>query len=223
MKQIQSTLIHELIPSPRSVPGGAPLLLMLHGRGADEHDLLGLSEYLDKRPMIVSARAPFSFSYSAGYTWYDVLEVGRPEPRMFAESYTKLLRFIDDVCGHYPVDPSKIILLGFSMGSIMSFALSLTNPARFAGVIALSGYVPEESDLKFQWEQVVSPYYVAHGTYDPIIPVEFARRANILLTKTTAPVTYREFPMGHEIGAPELTEIAGWLSSLLDRLENKSR
>src|SRR5262249_30813783 len=154
----------------------------LHGRGANEDDLLGLAEYLDERLLMISARAPFDFQFGNGYTWYEIVELARPEPKMFAESYRKMLQFFADVRTGYPVDPSKVFLCGFSMGTMMAYALALTRPGEITGVIANSGYIPEESELTFSWEGIrKEPFFVAHGTYDPVIPVSFGKRARELL------------------------------------------
>jgi len=216
MNQIHTSLIHKVLHPQRKGKEKYPTLIMLHGRGANEDDLLGLSEYLDDRLLIISTRAPFPFQYGGGYTWYDILEVGRPEPKMFAESYRKLLQFLKDVEKGYPVDLTKIILLGFSMGTIMSYALTLTKPSDIVGVIANSGYVPEETGLKFEWSSIKGkPFFVAHGLYDPIIPVSFGRRAKDLLENAQASVIYREYDMGHQISEESLNDMMQWLSKLV--------
>lgn len=186
---------------------------MLHGRGANEDDLLGLAEYLDERLFVMSPRAPFDFKFGGGYTWYDILELGRPEPKMFAESYRKLMQFISDARVGYPIDTSKIFFLGFSMGTMMAYALALTRPADVAGVLAVSGYVPEETDLDFAWNGIKGkPFFVAHGIYDPVIPVMLGRRAHELLENAHASVSYREYDMGHQISEESLNDMRTWLS-----------
>ena len=188
-------------------------MILLHGRGANEDDLLGLAEYLDDRLFIVSARAPFQFQFGGGFTWYDILEVGKPEPKMFAESYRKLIEFFDDVRAGYPIDPLKIILCGFSMGTMMSYAMALTHPASVLGVAANSGYIPEDTELELQWDQIKSkPFFVAHGRMDPVIPVSFGQRAKELLEKAGADVTYREYDMGHQINEESLNDMMEWVT-----------
>lgn len=190
---------------------------MLHGRGANEDDLLGLAEYFDERLFIISPRAPFDFQFGGGFTWYDVLEVGRPEPKMFAESYTKLINFFEAARKEYPIDASKIFFLGFSMGTMMSYALALTRPAEVAGILANSGYIPEGTDLKLDWKGIKGkPFFVSHGVYDPVIPVMLGRRAKELLDDAQASVTYREYDMGHQIGEESLGHMVTWLERLLD-------
>src|SRR5712692_7168329 len=172
MNLIQTSLTHKIISPNSSTLTKHPTLIMLHGRGADENDLLGLAEHLDGRLLIISARAPFPFQWGGGYAWYDVLEVGKPEPKMFEESYKKLLQFLEDVTQGYPVDLHRIFLFGFSMGTMMAYALFLTRPELIAGVVANSGYVPEKTDLKFQWNKLAGKsVFIAHGMSDPVISV----------------------------------------------------
>ena len=91
MKLIETSLTHKLLYPQVSQREKCPTVILLHGRGANEDDLLGLSEYLDDRFLFISVRAPFNFQYGGGYTWYDILELGKAEPKMFAESYRRLV------------------------------------------------------------------------------------------------------------------------------------
>jgi len=217
MHPVQSTLHHKIIPPRRSIAAKAPALILLHGRGANEDDLLGLADYLDERLFLVAARAPFDFHWGGGYTWYDILDVGRPEPKMLAESYQKLSQFYQDVKASYPVDPSKTFLLGFSMGTMMSYSMALTKPEAVAGVVANSGYIPEEADLNFQWDRLHNkPFFLAHGIQDPIIPVHMCRRAKTLLENANAMVECHEYTMGHEISEESLGDMSKWLTDKLD-------
>lgn len=218
MKTIPSSLVHRVLEPEESTASVHPTLIMLHGRGADEEDLLGLSSYLDPRFLYISARAPFAFQYGGGYTWYDIGEVGVPLPGMFDESYEKLEQFVDDALQNYPVDRSRVYLFGFSMGTVMSYALSLTKPELFRGVSANSGYVPEGTSLSFRWRDLAGKEFrIAHGEYDSVIPVQMARRAKELFAQSNATVDYREYPMDHQISDESVSDIAGWISGSLDK------
>lgn len=213
MQPVKSSLIHSLVPP--ATRGPHPALILLHGRGANEHDLLGLSSYLDPDLLLIAARAPLDFPYG-GYTWYDVVNVGTPEPAQFAESYARLVQFLDDVLRHYPVDPSRIALLGFSMGAVMSYALSLTKPELIHSVVAHSGYVPEDTTLRFRWDALDGKgFFVAHGSADPVIGVEFALRAKELLQSTKADLTYREYPIPHTMSEDSVQDVSSWLRTRL--------
>jgi phospholipase/carboxylesterase len=209
-------LHHILIEPEASVSERHPTVIMLHGLGADENDLAGLAQYLDSRLLTIAVRAPFSLEWG-GYKWYDFLEMGKPEPRMFKESCDKLSRFIDDALLHYPIDRSQLYLLGFSMGTVMSLAMSLSTPQKFRGVIANSGYLAEGTHLDYRWNQLSTlSFFVAHGLYDQLIPVQASRIIKEKLDKVHARVEYHEYPMAHEIGQQSLNDMARWLTTQID-------
>ncbi len=218
MNPIETSLFHRvLLPENREVPRH-PALIMLHGRGADEEDLLGLADVMDERFLLLSPRAPYPFGYGGGFTWYDVGEVGTPDPEMFHESYDRLSTFVTDALAKYPIDPAKVFLFGFSMGTVMSFALSLTQPSLYRGVGANSGYVPEQTDLQLRWKELDSTdFLIIHGTLDPVIPVAFGRRSDELFRQSNAHYQYREYTMAHQISDESLGEITGWLRHRLDQ------
>ena len=216
MQTIESSLFHKIAPLPTAGPGPHPALILVHGRGSNEDDLLGLVPYLDPRLFIVSVRAPLAFPYG-GFTWYSMAEGGEPEPKEFMESHARLERFVQDVRSSYPVDPNRICLLGFSMGSVMSLGLALSRPTELRGVVAHSGYVPEHFTLSFAWESIARcRFFVAHGVEDPVIPIRFGRRANVLLTENGADLTYKEYPIGHHMSEESIQDFAQWLTGNLD-------
>jgi phospholipase/carboxylesterase len=216
MNLIRTTLTHKIHQPHKATSRKYPTLILLHGLGANEDDLFGLAKYFDDRLFIISARAPFQYQWSGGYTWYNLLELGKPEPNMFAESYQKLLQFIQDVKSGYTVDPDKIFLFGFSMGAMMSYAVVLTNPNLVKGVLANSGLIPEGTGLTYQWDKIRDKsFFVAHGIYDSIVPVMFAKRAKDLLEKAGADLTYREYEMDHQIDEESLNDNMKWLEKHL--------
>lgn len=219
MKTFESPLFH-IMGEPRTATASAyPTLMLLHGRGADEQDLLGLSSYLDTRFLILSARAPYPFEYSGGFTWYDIDEAGAPEPAMFTSSYQKLSAFVSDALARYPIDKKQLYLLGFSMGTVMSYALALTRPELFRGVVANSGYIAEGTHLAYQWNHLVNTeFLVIHGTNDPVIPVQLARRAKGLLEVAHARYEYQEYQMAHQISEESMQHFSVWLTRHLDTI-----
>jgi phospholipase/carboxylesterase len=217
MNLIQTSLVHRVVEPVRSGGGKSPALVLLHGRGADEHDLLGLAEYFSDRLFILSARAPFKFQWGGGFAWYDILQVGQPEPRMFMESYSKLMQFLEDIRAGYPIDPAQIFIGGFSMGTIMSFAVTLANPEMIAGVLGNSGLIIEQTELVYQWQKMKDkPVFLAHGIHDQVIPVSFARRAKKLLDDAHAALEYHEYPFDHQISEESLEAMANWLEGRLE-------
>ena len=196
----------------KKTAGASPAIILLHGRGADENDLMGLSSHLDERLMVFSVRAPYPFEFG-GYTYFQLSDEGKADPVMFGESYRRLMKFIDDVASMTDVDPKRLYLLGFSMGTIMSYALSLTHPERFAGVIAQSGFIRTHPDLVFQWRNLGGcAFIITHGVADPVIPVRLARDANEMFRESNAEFEYKEYQMGHEISEESLADVSGWLT-----------
>ena len=217
MRLIKTSLIHQIAPFDEREAGLHPTLILLHGRGANEDDLLGLVPYLNPELLCIAPRAPLDFT-NGGYTWYDLREVGSPNLDQFNRSYDLLGQFLEDVQKHYPVDPRRIFLLGFSMGTVMAYSIALTKPEKIRGIVAHSGYVPEDTSLQLQWNNLSNTsFFVAHGIYDPVIPIQFGRKANELLTKSNAELVYREYPIQHQISDESLRDLSNWLNG---RLQN---
>ena len=210
-----SDLIHRVL-SPRAASASqAPALLLIHGRGSDELDLLSLASQLDPRLLVLSVRAPFPLG--PGYHWYGLAAIGEPEPRTFASGLDALRRFITSAIVDYDIDPRRLFLLGFSQGAVMSGALILTEPWVSAGTIMLSGYLPLRSGLAIEAAALRGhPVFVAHRVADSVIPVTFGRESRDYLTQAGAEITYREYPIAHQISSEELAEIARWLFKHLE-------
>jgi phospholipase/carboxylesterase len=217
MKPLETSLTHRVFMPERPVHGRHPAIIFIHGRGADEEDLLGLSPACDERLLLLSVRAPYPYPPGGGYTWYDADARGTPEPSMFRRSYDMLTGFVEDIRSGYPIDPGRVFLFGFSMGSVMALALSLTRPERYSGVVAHSGYVPEHTNLSFRWKSLAqTSFFLAHGSLDPVIPISLARRAQALFMDSNASLTYREYPMGHQISDESLGDAVRWMAPLLE-------
>ncbi len=216
---MSTTLTHKVILPKNSPKKKHPTILFLHGRGADENDLLSLAEYFGDTFLYIAVRAPFKFEYG-WFTWYEILEAGTPDEKMFPQSYNLLSDFFDEMKKEFPIDEKKIFLFGFSMGTVMSYALALTRPHEIAGVIANSGYIAEETHLNYEWEKIncnelsrpFPTFFVAHGIDDPLIPVAFGRRAQQLLEQHNAKVYYKEYPMAHQISEESLEDIVRWIN-----------
>ena len=216
--RISTTLAHKVRPPATMAVAKSPAVILLHGRGTNEDDLLGLADELDPRLFIVSARAPFRFEEGfGGYTWFGLQEIGKPDVQQFADAYDRLAQFIADVKTGYPVDPSRVFLFGFSMGTIMSYAVALTRPEMVRGIIAHSGYIPESFLSQIALDRLKSlSVFVAHGLHDPVIPIEKARRARELLSNTDVDLTYKEYPIAHTISEESLSDCSLWLQKRLD-------
>ena len=209
-----------LIQVERAADGDPQGLLVLHhGRGTSEQDLIGLADLLDpeKRLRVVSPRAPLQLPGSPGYHWYLVPRVGYPDPETFEAARAALAELHDELWEESGLGPDRTVLGGFSMGAVMSYTmgLSATRPA-VAGILAFSGFVPTVEG----WEpapadRTATRAFISHGRRDPVIGVDFAERARELLTAGGLDVTYRESDLGHQIDPAHLREASAWLGEVL--------
>ncbi len=210
---MEASPFYKIAPLNCNEAGPHPTLILLHGRGTDENDLLSLASSFDPRLLIVSIRAPFKFPYG-GYTWFDLDEQNRVNTDQLIEGCDALIHCLDDIQQKYLVDLRRIFLFGFSMGAIMSLTVSLCNPKRFKGVVAHSGLLPQIDKLNYRWNDLNEiSFFIAHGTYDPIVPVEMSRQAHQRLMDVKANVLYREYPIQHTISEESLADAATWLQT----------
>jgi len=194
-------------------PDGA--LVLLHGRGADEHDLVALFDLLDpeQRLVGVTPRGPLSLP-PGGAHWYVVRQIGYPDPGTFLATVQQASGWLDALPELTGVPLERTVIGGFSQGAVMSYALGLGEgrPAP-AAVVALSGFMPTVDGFALDAGRAV-PVAIGHGTGDPVIGVEWSRQARDRLEAAGTAVTYRESPMGHSIDPGFLRDLAGWLTKL---------
>ena len=195
-------------PQPAS---GYPTILALHGRGSNERDLIGLAPYLPQKFLWISPRGTFTLGPNS-YEWFQIMQIRKPDPTRLANAIQTLDTFIDEIIANYPVNKSKLYLLGFSQGSIVSMSYTLTKPQKVAGVIAQSGYIPHESGLQIDETGVKNkPFILTHGVLDPMLPVDWARSSRDTLQKLGVNLEYHEFNMAHNISEESLAAINAWL------------
>lgn len=193
-----SDLVH-LLREPAGDSAGA--LVLNHGRGADEHDLVGLLDDLDpeRRLLGVTTGAPLTNVAPGGRHWYLVPAVGYPDPATFHTSYEALTSFLDRLLAEREIAWADTVIGGFSMGAVMSYATAL-GPRRPSprALLAFSGFLPtvEGWQLDLAGREGL-PVLIHHGRHDPIISVEFARRAKGLLEEADLSVEYIESDAGH--------------------------
>ena len=197
----------------------AGLLVLHHGRGADEADLIALADALDpeRRLHVVAPRAPLTLPGWPGYHWYVVPRVGYPDPDTFRASFAALAGLHDELWERTGLGPGRTVLGGFSMGSVMSYSLGLAaeRPAP-AGILAFSGFVPVVEG----WQPSLAGRpglraFVAHGRNDPIMSVDFARRARELLEAGGIELEYHESDAAHHIDPAHVPPAADWLRATL--------
>jgi phospholipase/carboxylesterase len=209
-------LVHVERPADGTPEG---LLVLHHGRGSDEQDLLGLADVLDpeRRLHLVSPRAPLTLPGWPGNHWYVVPRVGYPDPDTFRASYAELAALHGELWERTGLAPERTVLGGFSMGTVMSYALGLgpDRPAP-AGVLAFSGFIPTveawQPDLAGRTSLRA---FIAHGRSDPVMSIDFAHRARELLEGAGLPVEYHESDAAHHIDPAHLEPARAWLAETL--------
>jgi phospholipase/carboxylesterase len=193
----------------------AGLLVLHHGRGTDEQDLLALGDALDpaRRLHLVTPRAPLVLPGSPGYHWYRVPRVGYPDPETFQAAFLKLAELHEELWERTGLGPERTVLGGFSMGTVMSYALGLgAGRPRPGGILAFSGFIPTvegwQADLAGRAGLRV---FIAHGRRDPVIDVSFARDASRLLSDAGLEVEYHESDAGHHSDPEQIPPAIAWL------------
>jgi phospholipase/carboxylesterase len=195
------------------------LLVLHHGRGTTEADLLPLADHLDpeRRLRVVTPRGPLTLPGSPGFHWYLVPRVGFPDPETFFAARAALAELHDELWAATGVGPERTVLGGFSMGSVMSYALGLSGdrPA-VAGILAFSGFVPTVEGWQPSFaDRQGTRVFIAHGRRDPVMEVGFAQRAHELLEAGGLEVSYHESDLGHQIDPSHLGAATAWLSGTL--------
>jgi phospholipase/carboxylesterase len=206
---------------PRAPSAAPPLVVLLHGIGADEQDLLPLAPHLDPRLHVISARAPHE-AEPMGHRWYEIdwsVTPARADPDEIVASRALLAGFVEEATTAYGTDPARTFLLGFSQGAIMSLALLLARPDLVRGVVAHSGRLArlpgaEPAPAALARAEVL----VLHGVEDPVVPFHDGRRAHEVLTTLLGPrATFRAFEgLGHGISGESLAVAARWITERLD-------
>ena len=192
--------------------------MLFHGRGADERDLFPLLDLLDpdRRLLGITPRGPLSLP-PGGAHWYAVQEIGYPDPSTFTHTFGLASSWIDDVVAAAGVSYEQTVIGGFSQGAVMTFALGLGDGRpRPAGLIALSGFMPTVPGFALNLTTPLPRVAMGHGALDPVIPVEWSRRADDALREAGADVVYHESPaLPHSIDPGFLRTLPAWLAETL--------
>jgi len=197
------------------------LLVLHHGRGSNEHDLIGLADIFDpeQRLHVVSPQGPLTVAGWPGRHWYISQQVGFPEPVSFLETCDRLAQFHQQTQARTGIAPERTVLGGFSMGAVMSFATGL-GPGRAAqaGILALSGFIPTVDGWHPDWAgHLNTNVLVAHGQSDPMISFQFALSAREQVAAAGLNLTSLDSMEAHNIAPEHLEPIREWLASTLSQ------
>ncbi|MEO0507600.1 MAG: alpha/beta fold hydrolase [Bacteroidota bacterium] len=208
--------LHHLVRESDTTQTPSPAIIMLHGYGSNEEDLFSFALELPKQYTILSVQAPYRLE-PFGHAWYAInfdAEQGKwSDDAQAKESRDKISVFIDEAIEAYQLDAGNVTLLGFSQGTILSYAVALSYPEKVKNVIALSGYINEKiltEDYKSKNHKGLH-IYSSHGQVDQVIPVEWAQRAPTFLKDLDIDHLYEEFPVGHGVSPQNFYSFRNWL------------
>lgn len=219
--QTQELSLHHIIRPPETSGKKAAALFMFHGYGSNEEDLFSFASELPAELCVISVQAPYALP-PYGYAWYaihfDAVDGKWSDDEQAVESRKKMAAFVDEAVAAYDLDAENITLLGFSQGTILSYALALSYPEKIKNVIALSGCINEKILLEDYEEKDHSHlrFYCSHGSADQVIPVDWARQAPPLLKKLGIEHIYEEFPVGHGVAPQNFYSLLRWLTERLE-------
>lgn len=200
-------------------PGPFPTVLALHGYGASAHDLLGLAPQLRRGEVVfLCPQGPLTLEIGPGqlgHAWFPIDPSGQVSAPALVGARGVLEGFLDDVLRIHPIDPGRITVLGFSQGGVMAYDLALGRPDRFKGLVALSSWLPDAvvQGLSPDPARASLPTLLMHGTRDPMIAIDNARRAREKLEAMGMQVAWGEYEMGHEINPQAARDLLGWLAA----------
>jgi phospholipase/carboxylesterase len=211
----RASITHRVRPADGN-PAGA--LVLMHGRGADELDLAPLLDLLDPDRRLVGLlpRGPLSLP-PGGAHWYVVREIGYPDAPTFLDTFGEASAWADAALEEAGVEAGRTVFGGFSQGAVMSYSLGLAAARpRPAGILAMSGFIPRVDGFELDLDgRAGLPVSISHGTYDPVIGVEWGRDARERLEAAGASVSYREDPVDHQIAPGALAQARAVLETAL--------
>ena len=211
-----SLSLFHIVREPKIKLDKNPLLLLLHGYGSNEEDLFSFASELPEEYFVVSARAPYDMMYGS-YAWY-AINFDADENKFSDIGQAKLSRdlivkFIDELIENYPIDAKNITLIGFSQGSILSYAVALSYPEKVQRLVAMSGYLNTEIAVDgFEKNDFTNlKIFASHGTVDQVIPVDWARKSPGILENLGISCVYKEYPIGHGVSPQNFYDFKSWL------------
>lgn len=206
-------MLQHLIDLPDEPRDGAPVAILLHGRGSHEGDLQGLRSHLPEGTIVVTPRAPFpgaAWGYGPGWAWYRYVERDRVVPDTLDRSLDELDALVEGLPDLVEVSPGAIFLGGFSQGGTTSLAWALSRPGQVAGAVCLSGFLVEHPRVPVE-QAAGLPVFWGHGRRDPNIPYDLAVKGRNSLTQAGADLTTADHSGGHHLAPDEVRALSDWM------------
>lgn len=197
-----------------------PLLLLIHGYGSNEADLFSFADHLPDPFLVVSVRAPQTLGPQS-YAWYSINFNDTdgnysdiPEALIAKE---KIMTFLESLKTVLPYDENNVTLLGFSQGTILSYALALSYPEKFKNICALSGYIKAELISEPKDENIYKKlnFFISHGTQDQVIPIQWSEKAPAYLNALGINNYFKSYPAGHGVTPQNFNDLNKWLLTKL--------
>ena len=210
--------LYHLVRAPKEIKDKNPVLVLLHGYGSNEEDLFSFAPELPDEYYVISARAPYGLP-PYGFAWYainfDADENKFSDLSQAKQSRDLVLKFIDEIRAHYPIDPDDVTLIGFSQGAILSYAAALSAPEKVRRVAAMSGYFNPEIAVENFRENDIGKlrFFISHGSADQVVPVQWARKAKPELDALGVESIYKEYPVGHGVAPQNFFDLLDWLKA----------
>ena len=208
----------EHVSRPGTIDSNSPAVVLIHGRGTNERDLLSIGAQLPEELHVLSVRAPQRMDGPNSYTWYDLdlsgggLHASQPDPDGFRRSLDLVHEFVEGAIDAYDLDPERVGLLGFSQGSITSLAALLERPEAYRWVVALNGYLADSHESE-TGNAAGKPVFIGCGSMDQVIPAERARRAAEALEAGGGDVRFETYNVGHGTTPTEVSDVVEWVET----------
>lgn len=218
-QNIQTSLVYSVNPSDGSQQR-PPVLILLHGYGSNENDLLDLAKAFDPAFTSISLRAPRELA-PGSYAWYDLKVNGGARVYDYAQavkSRNLILSFISNACKTLNLDSSRVVVLGFSQGAIMAYELALASGGRIAAIAPLSGRMMDETKaLPVKWEKLNNLHvFIGHGSSDNVLPIEESVKADKFFRDNKLKhIAFHTYKMAHSISGQEINDLKIWFKELL--------
>lgn len=200
-------------------PGPFPAVLALHGYGASAHDLIGLAPQLRRGEVVfLCPQGPLTLEIGPsqrGYAWFPIDASGQVSAPALVGARGVLEGFLEDALRRYPIDPELVTVMGFSQGGVMAYDLALGRPDRFDALVAIASWLPDAvvQGLVADPARAKLPTLLIHGTRDPMIAIDNARKAKAQLETLGMQIAWGEYDMGHEINPQAVRDLLGWLAA----------
>jgi phospholipase/carboxylesterase len=206
------------VSRPGTVESNAPSVVLIHGRGTNERDLLPIGAQLPEDLHVLSVRAPRSMDGPDSYTWYDLdlsvggLHASQPDEKGFRRSLDLVHEFVDEAVEAYDLDPHRIGLFGFSQGAITSLSALIERPDTYRWIVALNGYLAKSHEDSAENAEG-KPVFLGCGSADQVIPPARAEHAAETLEASGVDIRFETYNVGHGTTPTEIADVLGWLET----------